>query len=110
MGSVLITGCSTGFGRASALSLARRGERVYATMRKPGDGDGLLAAARAEDLSITVHALDVTDERSIAAAVDEILADGEIDALVNNAGQRGPRGPATTFADAEMQAVLDVKA
>jgi NAD(P)-dependent dehydrogenase (short-subunit alcohol dehydrogenase family) len=108
MGGVLITGCSSGFGRLSALTLARRGERVYATMRTPSDGESLVSVAQAEDLPLTVRALDVADPASVDAAVEEILGAGEIDALVNNAGQRGPRGPVTTFSDAEMQAVLDV--
>lgn len=108
MGSVLITGCSTGFGRLSALALARRGERVYATMRKPSDGEDLLAAAVAEGLALTVHRLDVGDVDSIGTVVAQALGDGPINALVNNAGQRGPRGPLTTFSDAEIAAVFDV--
>jgi NAD(P)-dependent dehydrogenase (short-subunit alcohol dehydrogenase family) len=108
MGTVLITGCSSGFGHLSALTLARKGERVYATMRDPDAGAELTATAAAEELALTVHRLDVTDEQSVAAVVGELLDDAPIDALVNNAGQRGPRGPLTTLSDAELLATLDV--
>lgn len=77
--TILITGCSSGIGKATAERLARAGWTVYATARRPES----LA-----DLTDCRHlALDVTDETSMAAAVDEMLADaGRIDALVNNAG------------------------
>jgi NAD(P)-dependent dehydrogenase (short-subunit alcohol dehydrogenase family) len=73
--SVLITGCSTGIGRACAVELAARGHRVVATARRVGD----LA-----DLDVDLKlALDVTDDESVAAAVEQA---GDIDVLVNNAG------------------------
>lgn len=86
--SVLITGTSTGIGHATALHLARRGYRVFATMRNPErDGASLLDAARVEGLSIAVSALDVTDADSVHRAVGAALAEaGQLDVLVNNAG------------------------
>jgi len=72
---VLITGCSTGIGRACAIEFARRGYEVVATGRDAGDLADLPVAAGL--------ALDVTDDASVAAAVAEA---GEIDVLVNNAG------------------------
>ncbi len=72
---VLITGCSTGFGRVSAIELARRGHDVVATARRPETLADLGVARRL--------ALDVDSEESVAAAVAEA---GEVDALVNNAG------------------------
>lgn len=77
MKTVLITGCSTGFGRATALHFLDHGWNVIATMRNPAASD----LPRSDRL--TVLPLDVTDPDSIAAAV---LAAGPIDVLVNNAG------------------------
>ena len=71
--AVLITGCSTGIGRASALRLARAGWKVYATARRP-ETLAELKAAGCETL-----ALDVTDEQSMQAAVAQIeQAEGAI--------------------------------
>ncbi len=87
MAVVVITGCSSGFGLATALAFARRGDRVYATMRDPAKGGDLLAGAGAEQLEVTTMDLDVTDGASVGAAVRRILdAEGRIDVLVNNAG------------------------
>lgn len=77
MNTVLITGCSTGFGRETALTFLDRGWNVVATMRDPAKST-LPASDR-----LRVLPLDVTDPASIAAAM---TAAGEIDALVNNAG------------------------
>jgi NAD(P)-dependent dehydrogenase (short-subunit alcohol dehydrogenase family) len=82
MAVVVITGCSSGFGREAAKRFGARGDRVWATMRRPQDGDDL-----AEHGDITVHALDVNDDASVAGCVEAVLArDGRIDVLVNNAG------------------------
>jgi NADP-dependent 3-hydroxy acid dehydrogenase YdfG len=78
---VLITGCSTGFGRASAVELTKRGHDVVATARRPESLEDLDVAARLR--------LDVDDQASVAAAVAEAEP---IDALVNNAGF-GVAGP-----------------
>lgn len=77
MATILITGCSSGFGLATATLFAERGWDVVATMREPRE-DVLPPSDR-----IRVIALDVTDPQSIARAVE---AAGPIDALVNNAG------------------------
>jgi len=77
MQSVLITGCSSGYGLATARLFLDRGWRVVATMRRPRE-DLLPASAR-----LRVLPLDVTSTESIAAAID---AAGPLDALVNNAG------------------------
>jgi NAD(P)-dependent dehydrogenase (short-subunit alcohol dehydrogenase family) len=75
---VLITGCSSGFGRASAIELTNRGHDVVATARRPES---------IADLDVKGHvALDVTDPDSIARAREEV---GPVDALVNNAGIGG---------------------
>lgn len=78
---VLITGCSSGIGRAAAARFAAAGCTVYATARRVETLDGL------EALGCRTLALDVTDERSMRAAVRAIEAEhGAVDVLVNNAG------------------------
>ena len=78
---VLITGCSTGIGRATAERLAKRGLTVYATARKLESIEDLKAAG------CHTLALDVTDEQSMQAAVAAVEeAEGSVGALVNNAG------------------------
>jgi NAD(P)-dependent dehydrogenase (short-subunit alcohol dehydrogenase family) len=80
-GSVLITGCSTGIGRAAAERLSRAGMTVYASARRPEAIEDLKGAG------CRTLALDVTDEDSMRAAVEEVeRAEGAVGALVNNAG------------------------
>jgi NAD(P)-dependent dehydrogenase (short-subunit alcohol dehydrogenase family) len=80
--TVLITGCSTGFGEATARLFADRGWNVIATMRRPEAG-----AALAKLGNVLVTRLDVQDRASIDAALAEGIARfGRIDVLVNNAG------------------------
>jgi NAD(P)-dependent dehydrogenase (short-subunit alcohol dehydrogenase family) len=87
MAVVVITGCSSGLGRRLALAFARRGERVFATMRETDRGQDLMETAAAEGLDVRVLELDVTDDASVQRAVDHVLdAEGRIDVLVNNAG------------------------
>jgi NAD(P)-dependent dehydrogenase (short-subunit alcohol dehydrogenase family) len=79
--AVLITGCSSGIGRATALRLAASGWTVYATARRPETLTELAAAG------CRTLALDVTDERSMQEAVAEIeRAEGAVGVLINNAG------------------------
>lgn len=86
---ILITGCSTGIGRALAAELHRRGQRVFATARnvRTLDAPGSSSVGAAQDLACEKLSLDVTDARSITGAVDEVLAKaGRLDMLINNAG------------------------
>jgi NAD(P)-dependent dehydrogenase (short-subunit alcohol dehydrogenase family) len=79
--AVLITGCSTGIGRATAERLASRGWNVYATARKESDIEDL------RESGCQTLSLDVTSERSMQAAVKKVVdAEGAVGALVNNAG------------------------
>jgi NAD(P)-dependent dehydrogenase (short-subunit alcohol dehydrogenase family) len=85
--AVLITGCSTGIGRATAERLARAGWTVYATARRPE------SIADLAQVGCKTLALDVTDEDSMRTAVSAVQdAEGAIGVLVNNAGysQGGP--------------------
>jgi NAD(P)-dependent dehydrogenase (short-subunit alcohol dehydrogenase family) len=85
--AVLITGCSTGIGRATAQRLARSGWTVYATARRPE------SIADLAQVGCKTLALDVTDEDSMRAAVQTVQdAEGAVGVLINNAGysQGGP--------------------
>ena len=87
MAVVLITGRSSGIGLETALAFARRGDRVYASMRNPAKAGPLRERAQIERLSVDVVTLDVTDAGSVEAAVADIHAEhGAIDVLVNNVG------------------------
>jgi NAD(P)-dependent dehydrogenase (short-subunit alcohol dehydrogenase family) len=93
--SVLITGCSSGIGRAAAERFSAEGWRVFATMRNPADG-----AALANLPGLTLLALDVSSDESVRAAVAaaEAAAGGGLDLVVNNAGF-GAFGPFETAPD-----------
>ena len=95
MARALITGCSTGFGRATAVELKRRGYEVVATARRPETLSDIAADARL--------ALDVTDDASVAGAV---AAAGTIDVLINNAGI-GIGGPIELVPVAEVRRIFE---
>jgi NAD(P)-dependent dehydrogenase (short-subunit alcohol dehydrogenase family) len=79
--AVLLTGCSTGIGRATALRLARAGQTVYATARR------LDSIRDLEEAGCRTLALDVCDEDSMRAAVAAVEKnEGAVGVLVNNAG------------------------
>lgn len=92
MKNIVITGSSSGFGYLTALSAAREGYKVWATMRnsvgKNAEKKKILEQfASNENLKIKVLELDVTDSASVKQAIDCIVAeDKTIDVLVNNAG------------------------
>jgi NAD(P)-dependent dehydrogenase (short-subunit alcohol dehydrogenase family) len=84
--SVLVTGASTGIGRATALRLDASGWRVFGGVRREKDAEALRVAGSER---LTPLILDVTDADQIAAAADRIageLGDSGLDGLVNNAG------------------------
>ena len=92
MNTILITGASSGIGKATALWFQAEGWAVIATMRDPAAGADLAALG-----NVLVTRLDVTDDASIVAAVNEgITRFGRIDTLLNNAGY-GAYGPLEAF-------------
>jgi len=97
--SVLITGTSSGFGRLTALHLARLGATVIASMRNFDNGNRpeareLMQIAEAENLDLHVVEIDVMDDTLVTSGVAQAqeIAGGAIDVLVNNAGI-GMAGP-----------------
>ncbi|MHB8533655.1 MAG: SDR family oxidoreductase [Solirubrobacteraceae bacterium] len=101
----LITGASTGIGRATALRLAKGGWTVLAGVRKVADGEALLAEAG--DRVVAVQ-LDVTDPGDVAAAAAIVQErGGKLDALVNNAGI-GVGGPLEIVSDEDLRKQFDV--
>ena len=105
---VVVTGASSGFGKLTALELARRGHRVVAMMR---DVEGrnsevrseLIEAAKTEGAILEVLEMDVVSDASVSSAIEHVIAQhGKIDVLINNAGLM-PVGvtEAYTIADVE---------
>ena len=102
---ILVTGCSSGIGRATAVEAARRGHRVYATARNIND---LADLERPGTGSVSTLALDVTDPGSVRQTVGEVLSrSGRIDALVNNAGY-AQYGAVEEVSAEEWRAVFEV--
>ncbi len=107
MATVLITGCSSGFGKLSALHFARKGDTVFASMRNTAKAGELEQAKQAESLPIEIVQLDVTDDASVEGAVRQVIdAAGGIDVLVNNAGL-GHHGPVEETDDDEVKEIFE---
>ncbi len=106
MRSALITGSSTGIGRATALRLDRAGWKVFAGVRREEDAESLRAGAGGQ---LTPLILDVTDPGQIAAAAARIEAEtsGRLDGLVNNAGIAIP-GPLETLSIEDFRRQIEV--
>lgn len=96
-GTLFLTGASSGLGRASAHLFHQRGWKVIATMRD---------LSRAGDLAkvegIRLLQLDVTDPDQIRAATAQVLAEGDVDVVFNNAGY-GLSGPMEALSDAQIR-------
>jgi NAD(P)-dependent dehydrogenase (short-subunit alcohol dehydrogenase family) len=110
---ILVTGTSTGIGRAATFTLAENGYRVLAAVRKQEDIESLLteAGTRRVGGSVEPILLDVTDAGQIAAAVEivraKIAAGGRLHAIVNNAGAQWA-GPIETMPLTEWRSQFDV--
>ena len=87
MKTALVTGCSSGIGLRTCLALARDGHTTYGSMRDTARDGPLQEAAAKAGVNITTIPLDLSVEKSIAAAAQSILETaGGVDILVNNAG------------------------
>lgn len=107
MSIILITGCSTGIGFATAERMARNGHTVYATMRTPQRAPDLGQLAQRDNLPITILTMDVDSDESVRSGVAQVLAQaGHIDVLVNNAGI-GPLGPVEEQSFTDFRAIME---
>jgi len=90
--NVVVTGSSSGFGYLIALTLARKGYKVWSTMRDPSGKNSnkkleLEVIAHQENLSIQVAEMDITNDESVQTLADKVIKeDGKLDILINNAG------------------------
>lgn len=105
---LLVTGTSTGIGRATAVEAARSGWDVVATVRDTERAQGLRRAAEEARVELDVRALDVTDPSSVTTLLAGIASDhGGLDALVNNAGA-GHLGTLELEDPEELRRVMEV--
>ncbi|WP_433859224.1 SDR family oxidoreductase [Streptomyces kronopolitis] len=105
---VLVTGTSSGIGLAAAVAAAQAGWQVVATLRDPSRAGALRTAAAEAGVELDVRQLDVTDEASVATAIDGVLADhGRLDAVINNAGA-GHLGTLENESVDEVRTVMEV--
>lgn len=104
--TIIVTGASSGIGKATAIHLDKLGFRVFAGVRKESDGKALEKEAAGRLKAIL---LDVTDDASIAAAVDTVTGatDGKLSGLVNNAGV-SLSGPLELVPMKDIRQVIDV--
>jgi NAD(P)-dependent dehydrogenase (short-subunit alcohol dehydrogenase family) len=104
--AILVTGASTGIGKATALHLDKLGFKVFAGVRKEADGQALKQEASNKLRPIF---LDVTNSDSIVAAVDTVRkeTDGALYGLVNNAGV-SLNGPLELMPTSEIKQLMDV--
>lgn len=87
MSNIVITGCSTGIGFATAVLLAENKHTVFATMRNPAEQPTLQDFTDKKNLPIIIRPLDVTINDSVQNTIAQILDEtGKIDVLINNAG------------------------
>ncbi|MDF2143289.1 SDR family oxidoreductase [Paenirhodobacter sp. CAU 1674] len=109
----LVTGASSGFGRLTALALARGGLGVYASMRDIAGRNAdkardLVEIGAAEGIDLRPLELDVQSEASVGAAVSAVLAEsGQVDVMVHNAGHM-MFGPAEAFTPDQLAQQYDV--
>jgi NAD(P)-dependent dehydrogenase (short-subunit alcohol dehydrogenase family) len=102
MTKTLITGANRGLGREVARRLLADGHDVWLAARDPARGE-----AAAQELGGRFVALDVTDDASVASAVERVAAAGGLDVLVNNAGILGRRKPVPEMTADDLRLVFD---
>lgn len=98
---VWITGASSGIGRAAAIEFARAGFVVYASSRRITELERLNADLVPENLDVKIFPCNVASSANVDQTVKKIIAAGQIDCLVNNAG-------ITSFKKAELNSIKEI--
>jgi NAD(P)-dependent dehydrogenase (short-subunit alcohol dehydrogenase family) len=113
--TVLVTGCSSGFGELTVKTLVQKGHRVFASMRAVHSRNAEPARrlrdwAASRNLRLDIVEMDVSDGQSVQACVDGILTGVErLDVVVNNAGV-GAMGPIEAFSMAQIEMMMSTNA
>ena len=107
MAVVLITGCSSGFGKLAAVELAANGHNVFATMREINGKNREVANELRANPMIKVVELDVTSDGSVNRAVEQVAAESPPDVVIHNAGI-GVNGVAEGSTTEQLSHVMDV--
>lgn len=106
--TIVITGASSGLGFQTALLMAGRGHRVYATMCRIERKEELLKAANDSNVQINILKLDVTNQKSIDECIQEIIGlEGKIDILINTTGTYFFK-PSELSSEIEIQHLMNV--
>lgn len=106
---ILVTGASSGIGRATALLAAQSGASVMLADWESDAGAALAAELRAQGLQVAFQACDVSDQAQVQALIISALERfGRLDSLVNNAGIPGDSRPAHELDPADFERVLAV--
>lgn len=105
--NVLITGCSSGFGKLAAEEISLEGHMVFATMREIQGRNSRAARALASVKNVVVLEMDVTIEASVENAANQCMARGGVDCVIHNAGI-GADGLAEASTAGQFARVLDV--
>lgn len=107
MKTVIITGANRGIGLQTAITFARAGYKVFATMRNPDNASVLHQKIKEESLNISIATMDVDSDESVKQCMETILQEqGFIDVLVNNAGVER-HGAVEELTIADFKAVME---
>ena len=107
MRTVLITGASDGIGKAIALALSKQKENLILFGRNEEKLHAVKAEAQSNGAAVTTYVFDLTDNQKRQAVIDEILANGQVDVLVNNAGVWHKVGDITTLDETKIADVIN---